>query len=224
MNNDTESGGLLSLVGSAWGWVLAFGLLTLAAGIAVLAWPAETLLVVAVLFGIQLVIAGLFRFVLAFTAPATSGGMRVLYAVLGLLSIIVGVWAIRHADLTVLVLAVLLGIFWIVNGTVEIFTALSEPTLPDRGWTGLMGALSVVAGIIVVSIPQISVLTLAIVLGVWLVLFGLGQMMIAFRLRSATRSLSAGRAGAVPAQRDAAAERDAAAAAERDAERYRSSQ
>jgi uncharacterized membrane protein HdeD (DUF308 family) len=225
---DTRSGSLPSLVGSAWGWVLAFGLLTLAAGIAVLAWPAKTLLVIAVVFGIQLLITGLFRFVLAFTEPVRSGGMRFLYAVLGLLSMIVGLWAIRHAGLTVLVLAVLLGIFWIVSGTVEIFAALSEPTLPGRVWTGLMGGLSVAAGIIVVSVPGISVLVLAVVLGVWLVLFGLGQAIIAFRLRSATRALGISHAGAVPAQRDAAAERDVPAqrdaAAERDADRRRSPQ
>lgn len=204
------SGTLRSLVGTAWGWVLGFGLVTLAAGIAVLAWPAETLLVIAVLFGIQLVVTGIFRFVLALTVPAASGGMRAIYAIIGLLSLIVGLWAIRHANLTVLVLAVLLGIYWIVHGVIELFMALSEPTLPDRGWTGLMGGLSVAAGIIVVAIPGISVLTLAVVLGVWLVLFGLGQMMIAFRLRSAARAAAAGPAGAVPAQRDASAARDAA--------------
>jgi uncharacterized membrane protein HdeD (DUF308 family) len=212
MSEGMGSGMLLSLAGKAWGWVLAFGLVTLAAGIAVLAWPAETLLVIAVLFGIQLVVTGIFRFVLALTAPVATGGMRAIHAIIGLLSLIVGVWAIRHADLTVLVLAVLLGIYWIVHGTIELFTALSEPTLPDRGWSGVMGALSVVAGIIVVAIPGISVLTLAVVLGVWLVVFGLGQAMVAFRLRSAARAGAAGRAGAVPAQRDAAAARDPAAA------------
>ncbi|HLH83724.1 MAG TPA: DUF308 domain-containing protein [Trebonia sp.] len=211
MSEGMGSGMLLSLAGKAWGWVLAFGLVTLAAGIAVLAWPAETLLVIAVLFGIQLVVTGIFRFVLALTAPVATGGMRAIHAIIGLLSLIVGVWAIRHADLTVLVLAVLLGIYWIVHGTIELFTALSEPTLPDRGWTGVMGALSVVAGIIVVAIPGISVLTLAVVLGVWLVVFGLGQAMVAFRLRSVARAGAAGRPGAVPAQRDAAA-RDAPAA------------
>ncbi len=179
---------LTALVGNAWGWVLAFGLLTLAAGIAVLAWPAETLLVVAVVFGIQLVITGVFRFVMAFSAPLRGAGIRVLYAVIGLLSLVVGLWAIRHADLTVLLLAVLLGIFWVVNGVFEIFAALSEPALEHRGWTGAMGVLSVFAGLIVIAVPGISVLTLAVVLGIWLVFWGIGQIIIAFRVRSAARA------------------------------------
>ena len=184
-----------ALVGSnTWGWVLAFGVLTLAAGIAVLAWPAETLLVIAVLFGIQLVIAGIFRFVMAFSEPVRGAGIRVLYAVIGLLSIIVGIWAIRHADLTVLVLAVLLGIFWVVNGMFEIFAALSERALPHRGWTGAMGVLSVFAGLIVIAVPNISVITLAVVLGIWLLFWGIGEIMIAFRLRAEVHGqLGAGR-------------------------------
>ena len=35
---------LIDQVGRHWGWVLAYGILTLLAGIAVLAWPSETLL------------------------------------------------------------------------------------------------------------------------------------------------------------------------------------
>jgi uncharacterized membrane protein HdeD (DUF308 family) len=189
--------------GHTWRWVLAFGLVTLAAGIVALVWPRETLLVIAVVFGIQLVLIGIVEFVLALGTPVASGGMRVLYAILGLLSLIVGVWAIRHAGLTVLVLAVLLGIYWIVRGTIEIFTALSEPLLPNRGWVGLLGALSVAAGIIVVAIPGISVLTLAVVLGIWLVILGIGQLLAAFRLRSAARGVEAAPAGAVPRQRGA---------------------
>lgn len=183
-NNDMGDT-VVALVGNAWGWVLAFGLLTLAAGIVVLVWPAETLLVIAVVFGIQLVVTGIFRFVLAFSEPVRGAGIRVLYAVIGLLSVIVGLWAIRHANLTVLVLAVLLGIFWVVNGMFEIFAALSEPGLPQRGWTGAMGVLSVFAGVIVIAVPDISVITLAVVLGVWLLFWGIGEIMIAFRLRSA---------------------------------------
>jgi uncharacterized membrane protein HdeD (DUF308 family) len=201
--SEGTGGQTLPRLGHTWHWLLAFGLVTLAAGIIALAWPRETLLVIAVIFGIQLVIIGIVEFVLALRAPVASGGMRVLYAILGLLSLIVGVWAIRHAGLTVLVLAVLLGIYWIVRGAIEIFTALSEPLLPNRGWVGFLGALSVAAGIIVVAIPGISVLTLAVVLGIWLVILGIGQLLAAFRLRSAARGVEAAPAGAVPRQRGA---------------------
>jgi len=180
-----------SLAGRHWGWVLGFGVITLLAAIAVLAWPAETLLVLAVLFGCQLIIFGIYRFVSAFVYSFLSSGMRVLFAILGVLSLIVGLWAVRHADLTLLALAVLLGIFWIINGTVEIFTAATEGSgLPGRGWTIAMGVLSVIAGIIVLADPGISLLTLAIVLGCWLLVFGIMEIVAAFRLRSVAQSPS----------------------------------
>ncbi len=182
------------MVGRHWGWVLGFGVVTILAAIAVLAWPAETLLVIAVLFGCQLVIFGIYRFVAAFVYSFLSGGMRALFAILGVLSLIVGLWAIRHAGLTLLALAVLLGIFWIINGTVEIFTAATEGKgLPGRGWTIAMGVLSVVAGIIVLADPGISLLTLAIVLGCWLLVFGIMEIVSAFQLRSAAQSATAHR-------------------------------
>jgi uncharacterized membrane protein HdeD (DUF308 family) len=175
---------MLARVGSSWVWIMVFGIITLLAGVAVLAWPGRTLLVVAVLFGIQLIVTGIFRFVAAFASDDLTGGTRVLLAVLGVLSLIIGLYAIRHVLLTLLALALLLGIFWVVNGAVELFTALSHREMPSRGWTAFMGILSIVAGIIVLAYPGISLLTLAVVLSVWLLFFGIMQITLAFRLRS----------------------------------------
>jgi len=173
----------LAQLGRHWGWVLSFGIITLLAGIAVLAWPGETLLVLAVLFGVQLIIAGLFRFVAAFATDDASGGTRVLLALLGVLSVIIGLWAVRHVLLTLLALVVLLGIFWVVNGAIEVFTALSHRGMADRGWTAAMGVLSVLAGIVVLIYPGPSLVTLSIVLGIWLLVYGVMEILAAFRLR-----------------------------------------
>ncbi len=175
---------MVGRLGRNWGWVFAYGLLTLIAGIAVLAWPSETLLVLAVLFGIQLIISGIFRFVGALATDDLTGGTRVLLALLGVLSIIVGLWAVRHVLLTLLALIVFLGIFWIVNGVIEIFTAVAHREMPQRGWTIAMGVLSVIAGIIVLAYPGLSLYGLAIILGIWLLIFGVMEMAAAFRLRS----------------------------------------
>jgi uncharacterized membrane protein HdeD (DUF308 family) len=175
---------VLARIGKSWAWIMAFGIITLLAGVAVLAWPGRTLIVIAVLFGIQLIVAGIFRFVAAFASDDLTGGTRVLLAVLGVLSLIIGLYAIRHVLLTLLALSLLLGIFWIVNGAVELFTALSHREMPSRGWTGFMGVLSIVAGLIILAYPGISLLTLAIVLSVWLIFFGVMEISLAFRIRS----------------------------------------
>jgi uncharacterized membrane protein HdeD (DUF308 family) len=175
---------VLAGIGRHWGWVLFFGIVTVLAGLFALVWPGRTLQVIAVLFGIQLVVAGIFRFVTALAVDEASGGTRVLLALLGVLSFIVGLYALRNVLVTIAALALLLGIFWIVNGAVETFTALSDRGMQGRGWAIFMGLLSIVAGVVVLVYPGISLTTLAIVLGFWLIVFGVMEIVAAFRLRS----------------------------------------
>jgi uncharacterized membrane protein HdeD (DUF308 family) len=181
----TDAADLLAGIGRHWGWVLTFGIITLLAGLLTVVWPGRTIVVIAVLFGIQLIVAGIFRFVAAFAVDEAAGGTRVLLALLGVLSLIVGLYAVRHLQVTVAALALLLGIFWIVNGAVETFTALSHRGMPQRGWTIFMGLLGIVAGIVVLVYPGISLLTLALVLGFWLLVYGIMEIVAAFRLRQA---------------------------------------
>src|SRR5690242_1101904 len=109
-----DAADLLANMGRHWGWVLAFGLLNVAAGVLALVWPGRTLVVIAVIFGVELVVAGIFRFVAAFAAEDESGTTRVLFALLAVLSFIVGLYALRHILITIAALALLLGIFWMV--------------------------------------------------------------------------------------------------------------
>jgi uncharacterized membrane protein HdeD (DUF308 family) len=178
---------VMARVGRSWGWVLAFGIITLAIGILALAWPGRTLIVVAVLFGAQLIVMGIFRFIAAFAADDLSGGSRVLLALLGVLSLIIGLYAVRHILITLLALVLLLGIFWVVSGTVELFTALSHRQTQGRGWTAFMGILSILAGVVVLIYPGISLLVLAVVLSIWLLVFGVMQISLAFQIRSLGR-------------------------------------
>jgi uncharacterized membrane protein HdeD (DUF308 family) len=175
---------VLGRLGRHWGWTLIFGIITVLAGIVALAWPGPTLVVIAVLFGIELVVLGVFRFVAAFGHDATAG-TRILYALLGVLSLIVGLYAVRHLLVTLLALALLLGIFWVVNGAVELFAALSHREMPHRAWTSVLGGLSVIAGLILLAYPGISLTVLALIISVWLLLLGFMEIGIAIRGRAA---------------------------------------
>jgi uncharacterized membrane protein HdeD (DUF308 family) len=183
---------LLGRLGRHWGWALAFGIITVIAGLLALAWPGPTLLVIAILFGIELVWLGVFRFVAAFGHDLNAGS-RILYALLGVLSLIIGLYALRHIFITLLALALLLGIFWTVNGAVELFTALSHAEVPHRAWLIFMGILSIIAGIILLAYPGISLLALYVIVGVWLLVFGFMEISIAWQMRSASHRMGAGR-------------------------------
>ena len=174
---------IVARIGRHWGWVLAFGIITVLVGLAALVWPGRTLIVVAVLFGIQLIVMGIFRFASAFGVDET-GGTRVLYALLGVLSLIIGLYALRHIFITILALALLLGIFWIVSGTVELFTSISHRQMRSRGWTAVAGVLGIISGLILLAVPGISLLVLALVISIWLLVFGIIEITMAFRIRA----------------------------------------
>jgi uncharacterized membrane protein HdeD (DUF308 family) len=179
-----DAADMLGRVGRHWGWLLASGIITVAAGIVALAWPGITLLVVAIVFGIELVVLGIYRFVAAF-GPDMSPGNRILYALLGVLSLIIGLYALRHVFITLVALALLLGIFWVVNGTVELFAAISHREMPHRGWTSVMGILSIIAGLILLAYPGISLVVLSVIVSIWLLVFGIMQISVAWQIRSA---------------------------------------
>ena len=170
-------------VGGAWWWPALFGVISIIAGILALAWPGPTLIVLAILFGIELIVWGVFRLVGALTFGEAGGGARTLWAILGILSLLIGFYALRHIVITVLSLGLLLGIFWLVDGIGLVVSAAEHRGMPGRGWTVFSGILGIIAGLILLAWPALSVLTLAILAGIWLILSGCMQLSIAFQLR-----------------------------------------
>lgn len=177
-------------LGDAWAWILAFGIISVIVGLIAIFWPRETLVVVAVIFAIQLVVAGVFRFVTAFAVPGESGWLKALTAVLAALSFILGIYLLGHLVLSLIVLAILLGIYWMAHGVVELFLAFGHPELTGRGWMIGSGILGIVAGAVLVLDPALSLFALALILGIWLVILGITTIGRALQLRSATRGLS----------------------------------
>jgi uncharacterized membrane protein HdeD (DUF308 family) len=190
MGRDIEA--TLRGVGRAWGWILAFGIISILVGIVAIFWPGATLVAIAILFAIQLIVGGVFRFVAAFAVPAESGWLRALQALLAILSFVLGIYLLGHVNLSLLVVALLLGAYWIAHGIVDLFVAVGHAELPGRVWMIVSGVLGIVAGIIVVVAPGISLYALTLVLGIWLIVFGVVSVVRALQIRSAARALGAG--------------------------------
>jgi uncharacterized membrane protein HdeD (DUF308 family) len=171
-------------VARQWPAVMFVGLLTLVLGVVVVVWPDQTLVVLSVLLGIQLLLAGVFRLIGAFSSEAVAPW---LLGFVGILSMVAGVAVLRHPFETVAVLATILGIVWIVSGTIDIINAIADSQLDDRWLIGLAGLFAVVAGIVVVSWPGPTVTAIAWIAGIYLLVVGLTTMYGAYRLRSVTK-------------------------------------
>jgi uncharacterized membrane protein HdeD (DUF308 family) len=174
---------VLRIIGKSWGWVLFFGIVTLALGVVITARPRDTIYAFAIVLGIWLFVAGLFRIVTAIADTRESGGSRLFMAVLGLLSVIVGILFLRRTEDTVTTLAFLIGLFWVIGGIIEFFTAYTDEPSPTRGWRIGMGVLAFAAGIVTLVVPNLTLNVLAVIMGVWLMLYGFLEIVLSVRLR-----------------------------------------
>ncbi len=159
-------------MGKSWGWVLFFGIVTLILGVLVVVRPKDTIYAFAILLGIWLFVAGLFRIVMAIADHEDTGGTRWMLAILGLLSVIIGILFLRHTEETVTTLAFLIGLFWVVGGIIEFFTAYSDHGSGARGFRIGMGVLAFAAGVVTLVWPHVTLGVLAVIMGIWLILYG----------------------------------------------------
>ena len=70
-------------------------LIALVAGGAILAWPGGSSTVIALIFGLYFLIRGLVRVAVGIFGPGLTGGGRALSIVIGILLIVVGVFAFK---------------------------------------------------------------------------------------------------------------------------------
>lgn len=156
----------------------------------ILAWPGISILAAAVAFGVYLLITGVAQVVFAFSLHV-SAGSRILLFISGAASLILAVLAFRHfgQGYAVLLLAIWIGIGFIFRGVATTVSAISDPALPGRGWSIFIGVISLLAGIVVLASPFESIVTLAIVVGVWFVVIGVFEIVSSFGIRKASKTL-----------------------------------
>ncbi len=177
-----------SLLPHLWKSTLVSGILSLILGVLVLAWPGISVLVAAVAFGAYLLITGVAQVMFAFSLHV-SAGSRILLFISGAASLILAVLAFRHFGNAVLLLAIWIGIGFIFRGVATTVSAISDPTLPGRGWSIFIGVISLIAGLVVMGAPFESIITLAIVVGIWLVVIGAFEIVSSFGIRKASQAL-----------------------------------
>jgi uncharacterized membrane protein HdeD (DUF308 family) len=146
-------------------WI-TFGVVTLLIGLAVLLWPGLTLVTAAVLFGLEMLVTGVFWLAGSVTGDE-PGRQRWLQAVAGLLALVAGILCLRAPFQTIAVLALLLGVTWVVGGVAEVFHGFGR-----SGWSVFSGAVTAIGGIVVLVWPVASLIALAWLLAVVLIVLG----------------------------------------------------
>ena len=179
---DNDPFDVVKSAGRSWGWVTAFGVLSIILGVIITIRPKHTVGFFALIFGIWLFIGGLYYIVKAIAAHDESGGGRFALALLGLLSVLVGLLVLHHRFQTVAIVGFIVGIFWVIGGLAQVFAGFESPP-GQRGWLIAIGTLGTIVGIITLVYPGLSLVIIAVLIGIWLILFGILQLVVGLQLR-----------------------------------------
>jgi uncharacterized membrane protein HdeD (DUF308 family) len=187
---DRASADLLRDVTRSWWVLLVIGCLSVIAGVIVLAKPSDSLSVLVIVCGIFIVLSSVLE--LWTVVSGSRSGTAVL---LGVLGIVIGILLIRHPIGGVTAAILLVGVWFVAIGVIRLLDALTM----ERGkWALAVAGLQIVAGIVLVASPHIGFATLALLIGIALILNGaaLGGLGIAVRaLHLGLRAASGDTAG-----------------------------
>lgn len=176
------AGGLVMDPRQTWPLVLVRGVLAVVFGVIALIWPGGTVLALALVFGIYALADAIGAFMQAFRPG--DGAHRFAYVLLGLLGLAAGVLALVWPGATILVLATLVGAWAVVTGIAEIVAAIRlRKQITGEAFLILAGAVSVIAGVLVLFHPIAGAYGIALLVGIYALLYGIMLVVLSFRLR-----------------------------------------
>jgi uncharacterized membrane protein HdeD (DUF308 family) len=106
----------------------------------------------------------------------------------GVLAIIFGLIALISPIGTAIALAIVVGIYAIVEGIIAIVEAIRHRGSTSMGLRIVLGAVSILFGILVLVWPGMSLAILAILVGIWAIVIGIVQIMAAVGHRAVPNS------------------------------------
>ncbi len=178
--------GALEALGRAWWLLLFFGVVSIVVGIFCVMQPVDAIETLAWLFAVWLIITGIFELVRAFGSQI-SGGMRTLLIITGALSLVLGFVALRSFwdDDVILagwILAIFIGISFLFRGFSILFLGIEGKGQAGRGWNIFAGIVIIIGGMIILSAPA-TIIALAWVVGIWLIVMGIFEIISSFMVR-----------------------------------------
>ena len=102
-----------------------------------------------------------------------------LLLLVGVLSIVAGVIILLKPSNSLATLAVIAGIFLLLDGILELVSSFMRSTR-NRGLVALLGVLSAIVGVLLIRHPIGGVTAVALLIGIWLIAVGVIRLATAF--------------------------------------------
>ena len=172
--------------------LILLGILAVIVGVIAIAWPGVTILALVILFAIYAFIAAGLQGARAF--GSRNAGPVLGHLLLGLIDLAAGVIALVWPSPTAFVLVIIVAAWAIVGGLAEIFAGFgSGETAGTRAMFIVAGLVSVAFGVVLFARPGIGAVTLALLFGLYSMIYGFSQITAGVQVRqlgTSVRSLS----------------------------------
>jgi len=163
------------------------GILAVVVGIIAIAWPNVTILALVILFAVYAFIAGGLQAARAFSSR--SAGPVFGHLLLALIDLAAGVVALVWPEPTAFVLVIVVGAWALVGGVVEIIAGFGpEETAGTRALFIVSGLVSVAFGILLFARPGVGAVTLALLFGLYSMIYGFSQITAGVEVRKLGKS------------------------------------
>lgn len=190
---DRQPGPLAPRWRRLWLVPVVFGVASVVLGLLVLFWPKHSINALTVLFGLYLLLTGAYRLVTAIQLHGVDALARVVALVLAALSIVVGLVCLFNPFSGASMFAVVVGAFWLASGAIIMLGARQRRAALGPGALGAGlagGAFAAVVGLLIMIFPGASLLALAIILGIWLIVFGISALTAGLTARRMLKDVS----------------------------------
>jgi uncharacterized membrane protein HdeD (DUF308 family) len=190
----TNAADNLRPVSSLWWLPVLFGVVTFGVGVFFVVSPHETLSTFTVIAGIFLLVDGLLAL---FGSIFGKGDGRGLLALIGVLSAIAGLVLIKKPFDTLVAFTLIVGVWFVVTGVVRFVVALGEPE--GRGGNIVTAIFDLLAGIVILSWPDLGLSTVAVIIGLVLIVRGALFIVAGWQLHKLSGDLHGGPIAHAPA-------------------------
>ena len=168
--------------------LILLGVLGVIVGIIAIAWPGVTIAALVILFAIYAFIGAGLQAMRAFSSR--TAGPVFGHLLLALIDLAAGVVALVWPGPTALVLVLVVAIWAFVAGFAEIFAAFSSgETAGTRAMYIVTGLISIVFGVVLSARPSIGAVTLALLFGLFSMIYGVSEIVAGVQMRRTGKTL-----------------------------------
>jgi uncharacterized membrane protein HdeD (DUF308 family) len=168
--------------------LILVGILAVIVGIIAIAWPGVTILALVILFAVYAFMDAGLQGARAFSSR--NAGPVFGHLLLGLIDLAAGVVALVWPAPTAYVLVIVVAAWALVGGFAEIFGGFQAgETAGTRAMFILGGLVSVVFGVLLFARPGVGAVTLALLFGLYSMIYGFSQITTGIQVRHLGGSL-----------------------------------